>query len=101
MTQRIELRLRGTDLSGRSLAREIRARAVAAVASGESIELDFAGVRCASDSFLDELFGVLIQQKGKGWFNANVRVSNLDPATLRELLAVVQQRLGAPSAAHA
>jgi STAS-like domain of unknown function (DUF4325) len=89
----ISLSEKGTDLSGRGVARALRQEAVAKVLAGAIAELDFAGVRCVSDSFLDELFAVLVAQRGKDWFRENVRVVNIDPITLTDLVAAVRRRL--------
>lgn len=89
----IELGAKGTDLSGRVLGRELRQQIVT---SNCRVHLDFEGVECASESFLDELFGVLVLRKGKSWFREHVKVSNL-PHTIRaDIAQVVSQRLRAP-----
>jgi len=83
----------GSDVSGRALARKLRVRAIAAAECDDCVEIDFAGVECASDSFLDELIGVLIAQRGKSWFRAHVALKNLVGHIRLDLLNVVRARL--------
>lgn len=82
----------GTDVSGRTLARALRQRVLAA-AEHAPVELDFAGVECASDSFLDELVAVLVAQQGKNWFRQHVTIRNLKSHVRADLLEAVQARL--------
>lgn len=86
----------GTDVSGRSLARQLRRGLVRATESVGRVTLDFAGVECASDSFLDELVGVLVAERGKAWFREHVTVVNLRGCLRSDLLSVVNARLAGP-----
>jgi len=81
--------LAGTDLSARTRARALRADVVARA----PVTLDFSGVECVSDSFHDELFGVLVAERGLEWFRANVVLEGLDVAIRQDLLAAVRARL--------
>jgi hypothetical protein len=83
----------GTDVSSRRLARELRKRALVAIVKGRRVEFDFAGVECASDSFLDELIAVPVAQHGKRWLRDNVSLTNLSGLIRRDLLAAVAARL--------
>ena len=84
----------GTDLSSRYRAVQLRESIVDASSRASGIcEIDFAGVRTLSDSFADELFGVLVSELGEAWFREHVLVSNL-PALIRTtILEVVADRL--------
>jgi hypothetical protein len=93
MTHHIAIGDRGSDLSGRSLGRELRHEAIAAIEHGEMVVLSFVGVKSASDSFLDELFAVLVATRGTTWFRENVRVQGIEASILRDLIAAVQRRL--------
>jgi hypothetical protein len=90
MTTHIALaQVAGTDLSGRARARALRDAVVAAA----PVVLDFSGVVCVSDSFHDELFGVLVLERGSNWFRSNITVKSLAPSIRRDLLAAVRARL--------
>jgi hypothetical protein len=93
LTSRIIVSEKGTDLSGRAVGRALRAEVERHAFEGHLIELDFAGVRCTSDSFLDELFAVLVVVKGANWFRSHVRVTNADEATLADIVAAVRRRV--------
>ena len=76
----------GTDLSSRRRAATLRREI-----TGQTV-VNFADVRTISDSFADELFAVLVAERGEDWFKANVRVVNL-PAHIREtILRAIQSR---------
>jgi hypothetical protein len=90
----------GSDVSGRALARALRQRALTVVGNGK-VEIDFTGVLCASDSFLDELIGVLVAQRGTAWFRTHVAVLGLPHHIRADLLHVVQARLGSQERASA
>lgn len=95
MTTHIALaEVAGTDLSGRVCARAVRDAVVAAA----PVVLDFSGVVCVSDSFHDELFGVLVLERGSSWFRSNVVLRGLSSSIRQDLLAAVRARLDNSSA---
>lgn len=81
----------GTHLSSRGRATQLRSRIVEA---GERITLDFLGVVSLSDSFADELFGVLALEHDLEWIRDNVGVTNASPEVLKALLRAIDNRLG-------
>lgn len=88
--------LAGTDLSARTRARALRGDVVKLA----PVTLNFAGVECVSDSFLDELFGVLVAERGLEWFRANIVLEGLSTAIRHDLLAAVRARLEQQKAAR-
>jgi hypothetical protein len=56
--------------------------------------LDFAGVRSASSSFLDELLGRLVAQSGPAEFKHRVEVINLNRHVQAIANVVIEQRMG-------
>ena len=46
-----------------------------------------------SDSMADELFAVVIEERGEDWFRQHIRVRNLSPLLRSTLLQAVQSRL--------
>jgi hypothetical protein len=66
----------GTDLSSRTRANHLRQRIAAAIDSGcAPVTVDFSGVRTISTSFADEVFAVLIQERGEDWFTASIHIA--------------------------
>ena len=83
----------GTDLSSRHRASELRASVIDAVESrGNRCVVDFLGVRSVSHSFADELFAVLIVERGESWFQKNVSVINLEPWIRQAILEAIRAR---------
>lgn len=84
----------GTDLSNRQGAASLRARIISATAeSAEAVALDFTGVRTISDSFADELFGVLAIELGPEWIRSHLSITNLSPDIRQTILEAVQFRI--------
>lgn len=94
-TARVELAQSfGTDLSDRSRAAILRERVVQVSAtSQEPFVIDFAGVRTVSDSFADELFGVLYLEHGPDWIRQHISAINLAPDVRLTILEAIQGRI--------
>lgn len=80
----------GEDLSGRGTAVDCRKRILKESAA---VCLNFHGVRTVSDSFADELFGVLAVEKGEGWFRENLKVEGLSADVRLTILSAIQSRI--------
>lgn len=83
----------GSDISSRVRAARLREAVVQDLDEIPYILLDFAGVRTISESFADELFGVLIEERGEAWFRSHVKVVNLAPLPRATVLEAVANRL--------
>jgi hypothetical protein len=83
----------GSDISSRARAALLRKEVINATADGTIVDLHFDGVRTISESFADELFGVLVQEKGADWFRSFVRVRNIEPLPRATVLEAVAERL--------
>lgn len=83
----------GSDLSSRWRASGLRRQVLTVVAGGEVCAVDFDGVRAVSDSFADELFGVLAEERGDEWFREHVRLVNLTPELRQSILEALAVRL--------
>ena len=84
----------GSDLSGRAAGSIVRERIVAALACGSvRVIVECAGIRTLSESFTDEVFGVLVAEHGKPWFKAHIGVSGLTQSTRAAILGAVAERL--------
>lgn len=90
----INLKQLGSDLSSRQIARLLRGQILAQVKLGNRILIDFGGVKCVSDGFLDELLAVVVSTQGKDWFRNNITVLNIDISTRNDLLRVIKLRIG-------
>jgi hypothetical protein len=91
----LHLSVHGTDLSSRGLGAKVRASILELAEHGVA-EVDFDGVLCASDSFLDEVFAVLVAEKGKDWFRDHLRLTNLSEFIREDLLSAIELRLEGP-----
>ncbi len=54
----------GAFIGSRFTGKEVRQQISAALSAGDQVVLDFGGVQSVSDSFLDEMLGMLIEQQG-------------------------------------
>ncbi len=79
----------GTFLSSRRSAAALRQR----VESGNlPILIDLSGVQALSESFADEFFAVLVQDRGHEWFAANVSVKGLAGEIRHTVLRAIHLR---------
>lgn len=83
----------GTDLSSRYRAAGLRQQVIDSAHNGQAVHIDFAGVRTLSDSFADELFGILVLERGDEWFREKISVLNLSPPIRTTILEAVADRL--------
>lgn len=96
----ITLAAYGTDLSSRVTGVMVRDELVAALANGATrVSVDCTGVRTLSESFTDEVFGILVAENGKPWFKDHITVIGLTETTRVAILHAVAERLQLSSAA--
>jgi STAS-like domain of unknown function (DUF4325) len=90
----INLASYGTDLSSRSTGVAVRDAMVAALRQEAGrVSVDCAGVRTLSESFADEVFGILVAERGKSWFKQHVAVVGLSENTRAAILRAIAERL--------
>ncbi len=89
----IIIKLPGTDLASRKAAAVERHKLAHQVASGNILVIDLSEVISISDSYADELFGVLAAANGLEWLVKNVRFRGASEAVLRSIAVVVTRRL--------
>ncbi|HEY1602107.1 MAG TPA: STAS-like domain-containing protein [Pirellulales bacterium] len=82
----------GIDISSRARGAELRAKVEQQIRAGNKVVLDFVGVRTISDSFADELFGVLLEDYSDIWFRENVEVRNIAQFPRKTILGAIEQR---------
>lgn len=84
----------GQDLSGRATAIQCRQRVLKLLQEGEvRVSVNFSGVRTVSESFADELFGVLVASCGEEWFRQKLKLDGLNPDVRLTILAAIQSRI--------
>jgi hypothetical protein len=86
-------RLVGSDISSRDRAAHLRRAILEDHQKSSRVVLDFSGVRTISESFADELFGVLIEEKGEEWFRTTVKVTDLAALPRKTVLEAIANRL--------
>ena len=93
-TVTIALASYGTDLSSRANGVVVRDALLAALAHGSlRVTVDCTGIRTLSESFADEVFGLLVAEYGKPWFKEHVAVLGLTDSTRVSILRAVAERL--------
>lgn len=93
MTNSIIFRIHNSDLASRQAAAELRAKVESQVKAGKNVAIDFSNVFSVSESFADELFGVLVLRQGLSWLSENVSILHADPLVFRAILSSIRQRL--------
>lgn len=91
------IKLASTDLATRYAARDVAARVRNAALNGQAI-VDLSEVLSISDSYADEVFGVLTFVYGLDWLLSHVRVRANDEVL--QAIAVVVKRRAAEAKAN-
>src|SRR3972149_9320193 len=86
----IQLNKIGTELSTRTLAQ--KAKQDINVSQTERLIFDFSGITFATQSFIDELIGMLLVKLGKQKFLETVNIRNAVPEILTIIRVVLQSR---------
>lgn len=95
-TQQIDLGQQlGTDLSSRQRAGTLRREFVRQLDTGliDLLVLDLSSVRSISHSCADELFSVLVAERGEAWFKTHIQVTNMSAIVRQTILEAIQLRL--------
>lgn len=80
----------GTDLASRRSAALLRASLEDVLASGCAPTVDLSHVKTISESYADELFGILALEHGL----ASVSINGAESAVLREIAVAIRRRVG-------
>jgi len=89
----LKLKLQGPDLSSRYAAAEQRRHVVALLRNGDSVVVELTSVESISESYADELFGVLAAVYGLDWLRSNVKVEVSNEHVLRTIAVAIKKRL--------
>lgn len=84
--------IEGSDLASRRSAVVLRQEVNASLEEGGAT-LDFSHVLNVSESYADELFGVLVEQHSLEWVFSRLNVRNAKPAILNTISSAIRYRL--------
>ncbi|UCQ55696.1 STAS-like domain-containing protein [Edwardsiella tarda] len=88
----IEYKLPDGDLASRSLAIPQRHKIESLLREGKVVSLDLKGVFSISESYSDEIFGVLVVKLGAKKILSSLKIKNASPYILRSIAKVIQRR---------
>ncbi|HBQ5726335.1 TPA: STAS-like domain-containing protein [Klebsiella pneumoniae subsp. pneumoniae] len=89
---RIAYKLPEGDLASRNQAIPQRHHIEVLIKSGNAVDLDLSGVYSISESYSDEIFGVLVVKFGVTKILNQVKVRNASPSILKSIAKVIQRR---------
>ena len=98
MNNAIRITIDCPDLSSRRAAAIQRAELLDAVQEG-LVLLDLTAVESISDSYADELFGVIAAVNGLDWLGKHVKIAGAKEPILRDIAVAVKRRIAEPQAA--
>lgn len=81
-----------TDLASRSVAAKDRAAIGEALSESQTIVVDLKNVASISESFADELFGVLVLEKGLAFVTRHLKIRNASESVLKSIAVAMQRR---------
>ncbi|MFJ5318293.1 STAS-like domain-containing protein [Pectobacterium versatile] len=80
------------DLASRRLAIAERHKLELFLTEGKTVKLDLEDVLSLSESYSDEIFGVLVVKLGANTVLKNIRIENASPSILKSIAKVIQRR---------
>jgi len=86
-----------TDPASRQGAARLRALIDSEALVGNRVNIDLAAVLSISESYADELFGVLVARYGLEWFARHIVIKSASPAVFRAIADAIRHRLQAQS----
>lgn len=90
---KISHKIYNSDLSSRRSASQFRAKIMEEIGLGCTITIDLADVISISDSYADELFGVLCLEIGMEKVLSSIRLNNADDFVLRVIAENMRNRI--------
>lgn len=84
-----------TDLASRHAGARFRALIEARARAGDRIAIDVTSVLSLSESYADELFGVLVARYGLDWFVEHIAVRGANPVVFHSIADAIRYRLQA------
>lgn len=92
MIMKTKIAISKSDLASRRTASVERKALEEAILFGDAIEVDLKSVNSISESYSDELFGVLVAKHGLDAFVKQVTILNAKESILRSIAKVIQRR---------
>lgn len=89
----LQLKISSTDLASRANAAQFRNEVLNCINSYGVVEMDLSAVQCVSDSFADELFGVLVLKIGIDALVTKVKVLNAKDSVYKTIAININNRL--------
>lgn len=89
---KIDFKLPAGDLASRHLAIGERHKIEVYLKDRYLISVDLSGVASISESYSDELFGILVAKFGVEDVLSHIRIQNADPIILRSIATVIKRR---------
>ncbi len=89
------IQLIGSELTSRRAAVPDRLRITALAGQGDRVVLDFSAVATISESYADELLGVLVAQNGLQWLAGHVSAINVSDEVISTLARAIDRQCAA------
>lgn len=83
----------GTDLASRRSAALLRASVNELLDNNVVVKIDLSNVQSISESYADELFGILVLEHGLGFFANNVSIECNEHGVLKYVVKAIKERL--------
>jgi hypothetical protein len=87
------IKIADTDLASRQAAAVLRAEIESHVLADRKVTIDLGAVLSISESYADELFGILALRHGLEWLSDNVAVHHPSAFVFRAIASAIRQRL--------
>lgn len=87
------IKIEHSDLASRQAAAHLRLQVERLAEGSQKIQIDFSNVFSISESYADELFGVLAIKNNLDWLTAHVSILHANEATFRSIANAIRQRL--------
>lgn len=81
-----------SDLASRNLASKERSALYRQLNTHDKVVIDLAGVESISESFADELFGVLVLERGFDFVIKHIKIVNAADDVLRSIAVAMKRR---------
>lgn len=88
-----KIKIEHSDLASRQAAAQLRLKVEKLAERSQKVQIDFSNVFSISESYADELFGVLALKNNLDWLTTNVSISHANEATFRSIANAIKQRL--------
>lgn len=88
-----EIEIDHSDLASRQAAAQLRSKIELHVQSRQHVVINFRKVFSISESYADELFGVLVLRHGLDWLVDNIGLEHINSASFKAIANAIHQRI--------